>query len=346
MTGVRQTKSGGRLSDWTTLRLGGAAADFVEAATRTALYDAVATLDEGRTPVLVLGGGSNLVIADEGFHGTVVKVGSLGVQVAGDVCAGVEVIVEAGENWDALVSRAVQEEWIGVEAMAGIPGTVGAVPIQNVGAYGQEVADTIASVNVWDRRERRTRTFARADCGFGYRTSAFKQEPDRFVVGSVTFQFRPGSLGVPVQYAELARTLRVEVGQRVAAVEVRAAVLRLRAAKGMVLDTPDHDTWSAGSFFTNPFVAPQALPAGAPAFAQPDGRVKTSAAWLVEQAGFTRGYGNDTVRLSSKHTLALTNRGSATTADLLALAREIRAGVEDRFEIRLEPEPVLVGCAL
>jgi UDP-N-acetylmuramate dehydrogenase len=247
------------------------------------------------------------------------------------------------------VERAVTEGWVGVEALAGIPGSVGATPIQNVGAYGQEVSQTIASVRCWDRQESAVRTIAAADCGFGYRTSRFKREPGRFVVLSVTFQLRLGDLGAPVAYAELARTLGVDPGERVALDRVRDAVLGLRGGKGMVLDAEDHDTWSAGSFFTNPVLAPEEaarLPEGAPRWEQPDGRVKTSAAWLIDNAGYGKGYGNELVSLSTKHALALTNRGGASTADLVALAREIRAGVEERFGVRLENEPVLVGCAL
>ena len=343
-TGAARTAE--RLAAWTTLRLGGPAKRFVEATTRQQLYDTVATADEAGEPVLVLGGGSNVVVADDGFPGTVVHVATAGVEVGGDACSGVEVRVEAGESWDALVQRAVASEWIGFEALAGIPGTVGATPIQNVGAYGQEVSQTIASVQVFDRAERRTRTFFNADCGFGYRTSVFKQHPGRYVVGAVTFQLRPGSLGAPVRYAELARSLGVDVDGRVESARVREAVLRLRTGKGMVLDADDHDTWSAGSFFTNPFVQPEAVPEGAPAFVQPDGSVKTSAAWLIEHAGFTKGYGNERVSLSTKHTLALTNRGGASTADLVALAAEIRDGVRKRYGIALHHEPVLVGCSL
>jgi UDP-N-acetylmuramate dehydrogenase len=258
----------------------------------------------------------------------------------------VQVTVEAGENWDDFVSSAVEQRWVGIESLAGIPGTVGAVPIQNVGAYGQEVSETLSWVDVYDRLERRTRTLSNADCGFGYRTSTLKQHPGRYVVGSVTFEFLQGSMGAPVTYAELASTLGVTPGGSVPASEVREAVLALRRSKGMVLDAEDHDTWSAGSFFTNPFIDADAVPEGAPAFPQADGRVKTSAAWLIERSGFGRGYGNDRVSLSTKHTLALTNRGTATTADVVALAAEIHDGVKHRFGIDLHPEPVLVRCAL
>ncbi|MCW2798016.1 UDP-N-acetylmuramate dehydrogenase [Nocardioides sp.] len=337
-----------RLADHTTLRLGGPARAWVTASTEQELIDAVSSADSAGEPVLVLGGGSNLVVADEGFAGTVVEVGTRGIvsdAEDGVSCGGVIVTVAAGESWDDLVAQAVEREWVGVEALSGIPGLVGATPIQNVGAYGQEVSQTIASVRVWDRRLRGVRTFASADCGFGYRTSRFKADPGRHVVLSVDFQFPRGSLGAPVAYAELARALGVDQGQRAPLRDVRDAVLGLRRGKGMVLDAADHDTWSAGSFFTNPVVPPDSVPPGAPAWPQDDG-VKTSAAWLIEQAGFDKGHGGARARLSSKHTLALTNGGGATTSDLLELAREIRDGVEARFSIRLVPEPVLVGCEL
>ena len=334
-----------RLADHTTLRLGGPADEWVTVDSEAELAAALDT----DLPVLVLGGGSNLVVADEGFRGRVVEIATRGISAdveEGVSCGGVLVTVAAGESWDDFVALAVERQWAGVEALSGIPGSVGATPIQNVGAYGQEVSQTIASVRVWDRTLRGVRTFANADCGFGYRTSRFKADPGRHVVLSVTFQLRQGDLGEPVAYAELARTLGVDQGRRAPLVDVREAVLGLRRGKGMVLDPADHDTWSAGSFFTNPIVAPDAVPEGAPAWPQPDGTVKTSAAWLIEHAGFAKGHGNDRVALSGKHPLALTNRGGASTADLLALAREVRDGVEQAFGIRLVNEPVLVGCAL
>jgi UDP-N-acetylmuramate dehydrogenase len=340
----------GRLADHTTLRLGGPADSWVRATTEPELVAAVTEADAGGGPVLVLGGGSNVVVADAGFPGTVVEVATSGItaDVADDEpsCGGVLVRVAAGEPWDTLVAHAVERGWVGLEALSGIPGRVGASPIQNVGAYGQEVAQTIASVRVWDRVLKGVRTFANADCDFGYRTSRFKADPGRHLVLDVTFQLRQGSLGTSVQYAELATTLGVDLGVRAPLAEVRDAVLGLRRRKGMVLDPADHDTWSAGSFFTNPVVPATDVPPDAPAWPQPDGRVKTSAAWLIERAGFGKGYGAGPVTLSTKHTLALTNRGAATTADLLALAREIRAGVESAYGIRLVPEPVLIGCEL
>lgn len=340
------------LADHTTLRLGGPARSFVTATTEAELIDAVATADAAGEPVLVLGGGSNLVVADAGFAGTVVKVATSGITADVDgqgddpTCGGAMVTVAAGEGWDDVVATAVERGWVGVEALSGIPGSTGATPIQNVGAYGQDVAQTVARVRVYDRRLRGVRSFAGADCGFGYRHSRFKADPGRHVVLDVTFQLRQGSLGAPVEYAELARTLGVEVGQRAPLADVREAVLALRRGKGMVLDPADHDTWSAGSFFTNPVVPADRVPAGAPAWPQPDGLVKTSAAWLIDHAGFARGHGGGPATLSTKHPLALTNRGSATTADLLALAREVRDGVRTAYGITLVAEPVLVGCEL
>jgi UDP-N-acetylmuramate dehydrogenase len=338
------------LADHTTLRLGGPADEWFRATTEQELVEAVSAADREGRPVLLLGGGSNLVVADQGFPGLVVEIATRGVRVETDTCGGAFVTVEAGEDWDALVARAVAEGWVGVEALAGIPGLVGATPVQNVGAYGQEVSDTIARVRTFDRVQRRIRTFAAGDCGFGYRSSRFKADPARFLVLSVTFQLRFGDLGATLRYAELARTLGVEPGQRAPSAEVREAVLALRAKKGMVLDDADHDTWSAGSFFTNPFLAAGTVPEGAPSWPQPDGRVKTSAAWLIEQAGFAKGYGLDRrggrVGLSTKHTLALTNRGGASTAELLELAAEVRDGVRERFGVTLVNEPVLLGCVL
>lgn len=338
------------LADLTTLRLGGPAARYVPVADADELVAAVSAADAAGEPVLVVGGGSNLVVADEGFAGTVVHLTGGGVQVDDDACGVVSVTVAAGEPWDDLVARAAAEGWVGVEALSGIPGTVGATPIQNVGAYGQEVAQSIARVRVWDRVLRGQRTFAAGECHFGYRHSRFKADPARHVVLDVTFEFHPGTLSAPVAYAELARTLGVQVGERAPLPEVRAAVLGLRRGKGMVLDATDHDTWSAGSFFTNPFVEPDRVPDGAPSYPQADGTVKTSAAWLIEHAGFGKGFGLDRegarVSLSTKHTLALTNRGGASTDQLLDLAREVRDGVEARFGVVLVNEPVLVGCSL
>ena len=334
------------LADLTTLRLGGPVGELVEARDEESLVEAVRSADDAGTPVLLVGGGSNLVVADEGYAGRVVLIRNGGITEESDLCGGAYVEIGAGENWDDVVATAVRKGWLGIEALSGIPGTTGATPIQNVGAYGQEVAQTVARVRTWDRKLRGIRTFAADECAFGYRTSRFKKDPGRFVVLSTTFQFQLGDLGPPVRYAELASALGIAIGERAPAHDVREAVLDLRRRKAMVLDPADHDTWSTGSFFTNPIVPADVVPEGAPTWPQPDGLVKTSAAWLIEQTGFTKGYGNDRVRLSSRHTLAITNRGGATTAELLALAREIQVGVQERFGITLVNEPVLVGCQL
>ncbi|MGI3783201.1 MAG: UDP-N-acetylmuramate dehydrogenase [Janthinobacterium lividum] len=337
------------LAAHTTLRVGGPARDLVEVTSERELVDVVRALDAAGEPVLVLGGGSNVLVGDAGFDGTVVLVATRGVDEDVASCSGAVITVAAGESWDPLVARTVGRGWSGLEALSGIPGSVGASPIQNVGAYGAEVGQLITTVRTLDRRTGAVRTLFAVECGFGYRTSVFKRDPGRYLVLDVTFQLRLGSLSAPVRYAELARVLGVEVGTRAPATEVREAVLALRRSKGMVLDDADLDTWSAGSFFTNPVLdaaAAAALPDGAPRYAQPDGRTKTSAAWLIEHAGFGRGWGDGPVRVSTKHTLALTNRGSATASDVLALARQVRSGVEQTFGIALEPEPVLVGCTL
>jgi UDP-N-acetylmuramate dehydrogenase len=266
--------------------------------------------------------------------------------------------VEAGHSWDDVVEFAVAEKLAGIECLAGIPGSAGATPIQNVGAYGQEVAETITSVDVYDRESGAVQQLPAAECGFAYRTSRFKHR-SRWVVLGVTFQLRPSPASGPLQFTELARTLGIEVGGTAPLAEVRAAVLDLRRAKGMVLDADDPDTYSVGSFFTNPVLptaehaelterAQRLIGAVPPAFPEPDGRVKTSAAWLIERAGFSRGFtgGHPGVAVSSKHTLALTNRGPGSTTALLALARDIRDGVAKTFEVDLHPEPVLVNCQL
>ena len=337
-----------RLADHTTLRVGGPAARMVVATDDETLVETVAASAERGAAVLFLGGGSNVLVADEGFPGTVVRVATKGIRAEVSDCAGASVQVAAGENWDEFVAHSLAQGWAGLETLSGIPGLVGATPIQNVGAYGSDVSRTIASVLTWDRRERVRRTFAASECGFGYRSSRFKEEPGRHLVLNVTFQLRRGDLGDPVAYPELARALGVDVGQRAPARQVRDAVLAIRGNKAMVLDAEDHDTWSAGSFFTNPVLTPEdaaALPPEAPRYPAGE-RVKTSAAWLIQHAGFAKGHGNERAALSHKHVLALTNRGGASAADLVALATEVRDGVEARFGVRLVPEVNLVGTRL
>jgi UDP-N-acetylmuramate dehydrogenase len=347
-----------RLSDYTTIRLGGPARRFVRAVTEADLIGAVRAADSGGEPLLVLGGGSNLVVADRGFDGTVVQVATAGVRRGPGPGL---VTVAAGEDWDTVVAGTVAAGLAGLECLSGIPGRAGATPIQNVGAYGQEVADTITAVRTFDRVTGDIDIFPNDRCGFGYRTSVFKRDDARrHVVLSVTFRLAEQSAGLPVRYAELASALGVTPGDQVASTEVRSAVIELRRRKGMVIDSADPDTRSVGSFFVNPVLDGAALAAveaaararcgdGArvPRFDAGDGLVKVPAAWLIERAGFGKGYSlGDGARISAKHTLALVNSGSATTAGLLALARRIRDGVRDVFGVSLTPEPVLVGVTL
>ena len=344
---MNAVNTGVRLAGLTTLRIGGPADKLVEVTTEADLIEAVRSADAADQPALLLSGGSNVVIGDEGFRGTVIKVATTGIRVDAAACSGAMIHVAAGEDWDDVVQRAIAEEWSGLESMSGIPGLAGSTPVQNVGAYGHEVAETIASVRVWDRVDNAVRTMFAADCGFTYRNSRFKADPSRYVVLEVAFQLKLGDLSAPIEYAELARVLGVEPGSRAPMTDVREAVLGLRRSKGMVLDEADHDTWSAGSFFTNPILdTPAEVPAGAPQWPQPDGRVKTSAAWLIEHAGIAKGYAIGNAAVSTKHTLALTNRGNATAKELLALAAHVRVQVHHAFGITLINEPVLVNCTL
>jgi UDP-N-acetylmuramate dehydrogenase len=343
-----------RLSDLTTLRLGGPARHLVEARTEQDVVDAVEQADATNEPLLVLAGGSNVVIADDGFPGTVIRILTSGIERENGTLT-----AQAGEPWDPLVQQAVNDGLAGIECLSGIPGSVGATPIQNVGAYGQEVSETITAVRVHDRETHRTQDLTPEECGFTYRSSVFKRTPNRWVVLAVTYALRPQPHSMPIRYPELARALNVEPGATAPLQATRDAVLALRRRKGMVLDPADPDSVSAGSFFTNPILdageferleqrVRQKLGdhARPPAFPEPDGRVKTSAAWLVERAGYARGYGDPrTIAVSSKHSLALTNRGGGTAAQLLQLAHEIADGVEATFGVRLVPEPVLVGEA-
>ncbi|KHL01794.1 UDP-N-acetylmuramate dehydrogenase [Sinomonas humi] len=349
------------LSSLTTSAVGGPAARFEEARTEAEIVDAVRTADDAGEPLLIVSGGSNLLVADEGYPGTVLKVASEGLEVdSADACGGVSVGVQAGHPWDDFVDHAVHHAWSGVEALSGIPGSTGATPVQNVGAYGSDVSQTIWQVRTWDREAGAVKTFVPSELKFGYRDSLLKQTTregsPRYVVLRVDFQLALGRMSSPVRYAELARALGVEPGQRASALDVRREVLRLRGSKGMVLDADDRDTYSTGSFFTNPILsleAARSLPSEAPRYPAGEGLVKTSAAWLIEQAGFHKGYGleDDSVTggrasLSTKHTLAITNRGGASAKDLLALAREVRDGVRARFGIELTNEPLLIGLAL
>ena len=349
------------LATLTTMHVGGPAHRLVTAESIDDIVDAVREVDDADEPLLVVSGGSNLVISDDGFAGTVVRIASQGITLeSGDNCGGAMVRVAAGENWDDFVARACSEGWSGIEALSGIPGLAGATPVQNVGAYGQEVAQTIAEVRTYDRHTQQIRTFANAACNFTYRHSVFKST-DRFVVLDVLFQLKIADLSAPVAYADLATGLGVEQGQRVPLGDAREAVLAQRRRRGMVLDPADHDTWSCGSFFTNPILTPARFaelekraaerlgPDGPtpPRFDAADGMVKTSAAWLIDKGGFGKGYGMPgPAALSTKHTLAVTNRGDATASDIADLARTVRDGVRDAFGVELVNEPVFVGHEL
>jgi UDP-N-acetylmuramate dehydrogenase len=345
------------LSKLTTLRVGGPARRLITAATVDEVIEVVDGADAAGEPLLIIAGGSNLLIGDRGFDGTVLQM-ALGGIALGETGDGVRLVAGAGEPWDAVVETCVDEGLAGVECLSGIPGSTGATPIQNVGAYGQDVSETIASVSAYDRRARTVVELEPEQCGFGYRTSAFKGS-DRYVVLRVSFGLERSPLAHGIRYAELARALGVEPGGRPSLAATREAVLALRRGKGMVIDANDPDSVSAGSFFLNPILSREAFAAvqrraaqrlgeqtQVPVWPDADGLVKTSAAWLIERAGFHRGYGTERAGISSKHTLAIVNRGGASSAELVAVAREMRDGVRDAFGVELHPEPTLVGIAL
>lgn len=330
-------EAGRALAGFTTLGVGGPAATLSIAETAEELVDAAS---DGAT---LLAGGSNVLVADRGLD-HVALVRTRGLSLADD---GVTLTASAGEPWDSVPALAARRGLWGVECLSGIPGSVGATPVQNVGAYGQEVADTIRDLDAWDLRGGRRVTLRPADLAFGYRDSALKgAHRGRYVVLSVTFTLRRAPGDAP-RYKELAAALGTR-GDATSA-DVRGAVIALRAKKGMVLDPDDPDTRSAGSFFTNPVLDAAAFAAltrragDVPAHAGADGSAKVPAAWLIERAGFTKGHARGGAAISSKHALALTNRGGATAADVFALAREIRDGVGARLGVALEPEPVLLG---
>ena len=335
------------LASLTTLRVGPVVRRVITCASTDQIVTALRTLDRAGEPVLVLGGGSNVVVADDLTDLTVLRLASAAVTAEPPLLR-----VEAGADWDAVVIRALEANLGGLECLSGIPGSAGATPVQNVGAYGVEVADYLTQVRLLDRATSRVRWVPAAELGFSYRHSVLKKSSDATVL-EVEFALDPDGRSAPLRYAELAGALGVAVGERTDPARVRAAVLNLRAAKGMVLDAADHDTWSVGSFFTNPVVPAEhferlreEVDAPVPHYPAPDG-VKLAAGWLVERAGFGKGFpGDGPCRLSTKHALALTNRGGATVSDVLALARTVRDGVRAAFGVTLVPEPVLVGCAL
>ncbi|WP_132992312.1 UDP-N-acetylmuramate dehydrogenase [Gordonia zhaorongruii] len=347
------------LSEFTTLRLGGPARALVECTDTASLVETVTGLDRAGEPALLIGGGSNLVVGDDGFDGTAVVVRNTGIDITDDA-EQPYVTAAAGTDWDALVAATVDAGYGGLECLSGIPGAAGTTPVQNVGAYGAEVGDLLRAVELLDRATGETRWVGPADLNLDYRTSDLKGRDDHVVL-TVEFRLNAGGRSQPIAYRELARTLGVDEGASAPAASVREQVLALRRGKGMVLDPPDHDTWSAGSFFTNPIVDDDRIDetiatirsrvghdVAIPRFPAGDGLSKLSAGWLIERAGFTRGYPDDDApaRLSTKHTLALTNRGAATTADLLSLAGRVRDGVRDAFGVELHPEPVFVNCSM
>ena len=353
-----EVAEGTALAPLTTMGLGGPARFFVHARYDADVRAAWAWARERGVPLRVLGGGSNVVVDDAGIDGLVLHLDTRGIDWR-ETADAVDVTAAAGEPWDDLVRCAVTRDWAGLECLSGIPGRVGATPIQNVGAYGQEVADVVVIVRALDRTSGEIHALNPEECGFDYRSSVFKRDPGRWVVLRVSFALERSPLSGPVRYAELAARLGVAEGDRAPLRAVREAVLALRRGKGMVVDPADPDSVSAGSFFTNPVLRERDFEALAarvasrlgddvrlPAWPQPPGAVKTSAAWLIERAGFRRGHGNPRgIAISSKHTLALCNRGAGTTAELVALAREIAGGVRDAFGVELVPEPVLVGHA-
>ena len=339
------------LAPLTTLRVGPVASRVITCETTEAIITVIRALDGGTDPqgrVLVLAGGSNVVLADEMPDLTVVRLANAGIHVDGDV-----VRAEAGAVWDDVVVTALEHGLGGLECLSGIPGSAGATPVQNVGAYGAEVSDTIRRVRLLDRATGEDRWVDGNELGFGYRTSILKHS-DAAIALEVEFALDAGGRSAPLRYGELTAALGVEPGARADPAAVRDAVLALRRRKGMVLDEADHDTWSVGSFFTNPIVTPAEFDriqgrseTAVPNYPAPDG-VKLAAGWLVEHAGFHKGYPDDEApaRLSTKHALAVTNRGKATTADVISLARRVRDGVKAEFGIELTPEPILIGASL
>ena len=301
------------LSKYTSFRVGGPASKIIQVSTEAEIIAAIEAA--GDSPILIMGGGTNVLIADKGFEGTVIRISNNSVQAEVDACSGATLTIGAGEDWDTFVQTTIDRGFAGLETLSGIPGTVGAAPIQNIGAYGHEVSEFITRVRTYDRQEKALKTFTNSECEFSYRNSYFKAHPGRYVVIEVQFQIRRGEFSDPITYVELSKKLGIEPGEKAPVTETRAAVLELRASKGMLLKNDDHDSWSAGSFFTNPIISQQAadqLPNAAPKWPLIDGRVKVSAAWLIENAGIHKGDEVGGARISTKHVLALSYSGNAT----------------------------------
>jgi len=334
------------LADYTSLGVGGPARTFIHAKSEEELISAIKSADASGEPLLIIGGGSNILIGDNGFEGTVIRVETTGNSYEIDACSGGTLQVASGVPWDEFVAFTLEKGLANLECLSGIPGTVGGSPIQNIGAYGHEVSEVIARVRTYDRSEKAIKTFTAAECGFSYRSSIFKESNNRYVILDVTFQLRKGEESLPIAYPELATELGVRVGERAPVLKVREAVLALRGKKGMLEGLGIH---SAGSFFTNPIVSravAEKLPVAAPQWPQEDGRVKLSAAWLMEHAGVTKGETLGGAAISTHHVLALTNADHATAADIVELARSAQAKVKSTFGITLEPEVQFIGVKL
>ncbi len=334
------------LSTFTTLGVGGPATNILHVTSEAKLIESVIAADNAKVPLLILGGGSNVLISDSGFAGTVIRVETTGNSFEIDACSGGTLTVSAGSDWDDFVAFTIEKGLANLESLSGIPGTVGGAPIQNIGAYGHEVSEVIARVRTFDREKQEVKTFMASECGFSYRNSIFKEASGRYVILDVTFQLRRGEESLPIGYAELAKELGVEIGARVPIIKVREAVLKLRGAKGMLVGQGIN---SAGSFFMNPILEKSVadnLPIDAPRWPTSDGKVKTSAAWLMENAGVSKGDRLAGAQISPKHVLALSNSGDATAQDLLELARSAQEKVRAKFGITLQSEVQLVGLKL
>jgi UDP-N-acetylmuramate dehydrogenase len=335
------------LRDYTSLRVGGEATRFIEVSSEVEIISAIEAA--GDSPILVIGGGTNILVADSGFAGTVIRLSNNKTESEIDACSGATLTIGAGADWDRFVASTITRGFAGLETLSGIPGTVGAAPIQNIGAYGHEVSEFITQVRTYDRQKKAIKTFTNSECEFEYRNSIFKKNPGRYVIISVQFQLRIGQESTPITYLELAKKLGINQGDKALVTQTRDAVIELRRSKGMILDRNDRDSWSAGSFFTNPIVSAEvaaSLPEGAPRWPTSNGTVKVSAAWLIENSGINKGDASGGARISSKHVLALTNAGNATAEDLCTLARQVQQSVRKTFAIELTPEVNLVGVKL
>ena len=333
--------------DLTSLRVGGPAKKFVEVATESEIIAAIESA--GDSPILIMGDGTNMLVSDQGFEGVVIRISNHALAAEVDACSGATLTIGAGENWDEFVATTIERGFAGLETLSGIPGSVGAAPIQNIGAYGHEVSEFITRVRTYDREKKLVKTFTNQECEFDYRNSHFKSHPGRYVVLDVQFNLRQGEFTTPITYQELADKLGITLGDKAGIVETRKAVLELRASKGMLLNPKDQDSWSAGSFFTNPIISKEiadTLPADAPRWPTQDGRVKTSAAWLIEKSGIHKGDTHGGARVSTKHVLALTNSGNATANEIAELAKTAKQAVQQKFGITLEAEVNLIGITL